>query len=140
MASLNMCSFIGNISQIETRYLPDGTSVTNLTLAVNDKYKDKSGHVVEHVEWVRCSLFAKLSEIAEKYCNKGDPLFVTGQMRTRKFTDKEGVEKQSTEIRVDKIQLLGSKGGKPGNVQGAQTPAKSAPAGGFDDMDDDIPF
>ena len=133
MASLNQCNFIGNISQIETRYLTDGTAVTNLTIAVNDKYKSKTGEMVENVEWVRCSLFAKLAEIAEKYCHKGDPLFVSGQMRTRTFTNKEGIEQKATEIRADKIQLLGSKseGGKPAQRN------QQADSGEFED---DVPF
>ena len=149
MASLNQCNFIGNVGQIDTRYLPSGEAVTNLSLAVNDKYKNKAGEMVEHTEWVRVSFFAKLAEIASKYVHKGDPLYVSGQMRTRKYTDKEGQERYSTEIRGDRMQMLGSKGSDDSGQQRQQEPrqqqqpAQQSGGGGgsgFDDMDDDIPF
>jgi len=154
MASLNQCSFIGNVGQIETRYLPSGEGVTNLSLAVNDKYKNKAGEMVEHTEWVRVSFFGKLSEIVAQYVKKGDPLYVSGQMKTRKWQDKEGQDRYTTEIRGDRMQMLGSKGGSGDDdgyqgqqrpqQQQQQRPPKQRPTGGgssgFDDMDDDIPF
>lgn len=154
MASLNQCNFIGNVGKIETRYLPSGECITNLSLAVNDKYKDKSGQVVEHTEWVRVSFFGKLAEIAAQYVKKGDPLYVSGSMRTRKYSDKEGVERYATEIRGDRMQMLGGRGGsddagdhgdpqqRTAQQRTAQQPAAQRQGGsnGFDDMDDDIPF
>ena len=148
MASLNQCNFIGNVGQIDTRYLPSGEAVTNLSLAVNDKYKNKAGEMVEHTEWVRVSFFAKLAEIASKYVHKGDPLYVSGQMRTRKYTDKEGQERYSTEIRGDRMQMLGSKGSDDSGQQRQQEPrqqqqpAQQSGGGssGFEDFSDDIPF
>ncbi len=148
MASVNQCNFIGNIGKIETRYLADGTAVTNLSLAVNEKYKDKTGQIVESVEWVNCSLFSKLAEIAEKYCQKGDPLYVSGRMKTRKWQDKEGNDRYSTEIKVSEMQMLGSKGDRPSN-DGGQTPhgdsnehpaQQSAPTKSDDLDNDEIPF
>lgn len=130
MASLNSCCFIGNVGSIETRALPSGEGVTNLSLAVNDKYKDKSGETVEHTEWVKISFFGKLSEIAAKYVKKGDPLYVSGQMKTRKYTDKDGQDKYITEIRGDRLQMLGGKSDAPAKQSG----------GAFDDLRDDIPF
>ena len=158
MASLNQCNFIGNVGKIETRYLPSGECITNLSLAVNDKYKDKYGQVVEHTEWVRVSFFGKLAEIAAQYVKKGDPLYVSGSMRTRKYSDKEGVERYATEIRGDRMQMLGGRQGgsdsyddgsytaPPQRQSSQQRPARQPAAqrqsggNGFDDMDDDIPF
>ena len=133
MASLNQCNFIGNVGSIETKYLPSGEGVTNLNLAVNDKYKNKAGELVDSTEWVRVSFFGKLSEVCEKWVKKGDPLYVSGQMKTRKYTNKDGVDVYTTEIRGERMQMLGGKSD--------DKPAKQAqPAGGFDDMDSDIPF
>lgn len=142
MASLNQCSFIGNVGQIETRYLPNGDAVTNLSIAINDKYKNKSGEMVEHTEWVRVSFFAKIAEIAEKYVHKGDPVYVSGAMRTRKYTDKDGVEKQATEIRGERLQMLGSKPSEGQSSLPASAPRhQAAYSSGFYDMDSDpIPF
>lgn len=143
MASLNQCNFIGNVGSIETRHLPSGEAVCNISLAVNEKYKNKSGEMVEHTEWVRITFFAKLAEIAAQYVKKGDPLYVSGSMRTRKYSDKEGVEKYATEIRGDRMQMLGGRvGDSQDDAPPAQRPAPSPRGGasGFDDMDDDIPF
>lgn len=146
MASLNSCAFIGNVGQIETKYLPSGESVTNLSLAVNDKYKNKAGEMVEHTEWVRVSLFGKLSEIAERYVKKGDPLYVSGQMKTRKWQDKDGQDRYTTEIRGDRLQMLGSKNGNESAPAPQQQRSEPQPrpatggGGGFSGMEDDIPF
>ena len=145
-ASLNLTQFIGHVGQIETKYLPSGEGVTNLSLAVNDKYKSKSGELVEHTEWVRVSFFGKLSEVAEKYVKKGDPLYVSGQMKTRKWTDKDGQDRYTTEIRGQSMQMLGSKGEPSAEQMRNRAAAKEVnkPSGGgsgFDDMDDPgIPF
>jgi single-strand DNA-binding protein len=147
MASLNLTQFIGNVGSIETRYLPSGEAVCNIAIAVNDKYKNKAGEMVEHTEWVRIVFFQKLAEIATQYVKKGDPLYVSGQMRTRKYQNKEGVDVYSTEIRGDRLQMLGSKpeGAAPSAPRQAagrsnQQAESCGGASGFDDMDDDIPF
>ena len=145
MASLNMCSFIGNVGQIETRYLPSGEGVTNLSLAVNDKYKNKSGELVDSTEWVKVAFFGKLSEVAEKWVKKGDSLFVSGQMKTRKWQDKDGQDRYSTEIRGNSLQMLGGKKDSDAEQnqpkQRAQKPQQSGGGSSrFDDLDDSIPF
>ena len=148
MASLNQCNFIGNVGSIETKYLPSGEGVTNISLAVNDKYKNKNGEMVDSTEWVKVSFFGKLSEIAEKYVKKGDPLYVSGQMKTRKWQDKDGQDRYTTEIRGDRLQMLGSRGqGEQSDAPQQRQPAGNAQpsprgggASGFDDMEDDIPF
>lgn len=146
MASLNQCNFIGNVGSIETRYLPSGEAVCNIALAVNDKYKNKAGEMVEHTEWVRISFFSKLAEVAEKYVKKGDPLYVSGQMKTRKYQNKEGFDVYATEIRGDRMQMLGGRAensvdnGTPAQQQQQAAPSTRGGGSGFDDMEGDIPF
>lgn len=141
MASLNSCAFIGNVARVETRYLPNGDAVSNLSLAVNEKYKSKSGEMVEHCEFVRVSFFGALAGVIEKYVHKGDPLYISGSMRTRKYADKDGVEKYATEIRGDRLQMLGGKPEGSKEPQSAsQAEMNSQKPGSFDDMGDNIPF
>lgn len=161
MASVNKVILVGNLGRDpEMRYLPSGEAVANLAIATTDKYKDKTGQMVEQTEWHRVSFFGRTAEVCGQYLKKGSQVYVEGSIRTRKYTDKEGVEKYATEIRGDRMQMLGSKGGggmadmedggfnqsaprsQPrGNTQAAgSAPAAQRPGGGFDDMDDDIPF
>jgi single-strand DNA-binding protein len=157
MASVNKVILIGNLgADPETRYLPSGDAVTNLRIATTDTWKDKSGEKQEHTEWHRISFFGKLAEIAGEYLKKGSPVYVEGRIRTRKWQDKEGQERFSTEIVADRMQLLGARGGGGGGGGGgaesmprepaaASSGAKPAPqkksgGGAFDEMDDDIPF
>ena len=169
MASVNKVIIVGNLGRDpETRSFPNGDQVTNVTIATTDRYKDKtSGEMKEITEWHRVSFFGRLAEIAGQYLRKGSQVYVEGSLRTRKWTDKDGVEKYSTEIRADSMQMLGSRqgmggaGGDDGGSSGYEAPARaaapasrpaaSAPrqapaaapakaASGFDDMDDDIPF
>ena len=161
MASVNKVIIVGNLgADPETRYLPSGDAVTSIRVATTDRYKDKqSGEMREATEWHSISFFGKLAEIAGQYLKKGSQVYVEGSLRTRKYTDKNGVEKYATDIRGDTMQMLGSRqgmGGEGGGAGGggysrpaapAQRPAASAspasrpaPASGFDDMDDDIPF
>lgn len=135
MASLNQCNFIGNVGKVETKYLASGDAVTNISLAVNETYKNKQGEKVENTEWVRVSFFGKVAEIAEKYVSKGDPLYVSGSLKTNKYTDKDGQEKYSTEIRGKELVLLGRKS-EGGSAQHEAPVRQSAP----DDFDDSIPF
>ena len=157
MASVNKVIIVGNLgADPETRYLPSGDAVTSIRVATTDRYKDKqSGEMREATEWHSISFFGKLAEIAGQYLKKGSQVYVEGSLRTRKYTDKNGVEKYATDIRADTMQMLGSRQGMGGEGGGggysrpaapAQRPAapaaaaKPAAASGFDDMDDDIPF
>ena len=137
MSDLNLCQFIGRLGRDpETRYMSNGDVFCNFSIASSETWKDKnSGQKQERTEWVRCTVFGKLAEIAEQYLKKGKQCYVAGKMVTRKWTDKDGVEKYTTEIKVDQLQLLGSGVDKP--QQEAKPPASG---GGFDDMDQDIPF
>jgi len=161
MASVNKVIIVGNLgADPETRYLPSGDAVTSIRVATTDRYKDKqSGEMREATEWHSISFFGKLAEIAGQYLKKGSQVYVEGSLRTRKYTDKNGVEKYATDIRADTMQMLGSRQGMGGEGAGgggggysrpaasAQRPAaapaaasRPAAASGFDDMDDDIPF
>jgi len=162
MASINKVILIGNLGRDpEVRYTPSGAAVCNVTIATSRNWKDKtSGEKVEETEWHRVVFYDRLAEIAGEYLKKGRPVYVEGRLKTRKWTDKDGVEKYTTEIVADQMQLLGSREGMGGGDEGgggggggysrerpAARPA-SAPASkpaakqgtGFDDMDDDIPF
>jgi single-strand DNA-binding protein len=157
MASINKVIIVGNLGRDpETRYMPSGDAMTNIAVATTDKWKDKaSGEQKEATEWHRIAFFGKLAEIAGQYLKKGSQVYIEGKLRTRKWTDKEGVEKYTTEIIADTMQMLGSRqgGGNGGDDQDdarsrpspsgrSTSTAKPAarPAASFSDMDDDIPF
>ncbi len=165
MASVNKVILIGNLGRDpEVRYAPSGSAICNVTLATSRQWKDKtSGERQEETEWHRVVFYDRLAEIAGEYLKKGRPVYVEGRLKTRKWTDKDGVEKYTTEIVADQMQLLGSREGMGGGDEagggsgyaragggGEGRPAArpSAPAAkpaaksstGFDDMDDDIPF
>ncbi|MBS0316870.1 MAG: single-stranded DNA-binding protein [Proteobacteria bacterium] len=157
MASVNKVIIVGNLGRDpEVRSFPSGDRVANVTIATTDKWKDKqSGEMREATEWHRVVFGGRLAEIVEQYLRKGSQVYVEGSLRTRKWTDKDGVEKYTTEIRADQMQMLGSRQGQGGpgaDDGGGRAPARSAPpqqrssaapaksASGFDDMDDDIPF
>ena len=157
MASLNKVLLIGNLGRDpETRYMPDGGAITNVSIATTSQWKDKNGEKQEATEWHRVSFFGRLAEIAGEYLKKGSQVYVEGRIRTRKWTDKDGQEKYTTEIVADEMKMLGSRQGMGGGEEGRgggdyarasgsgsgspkAAPSKSAPAK-FDDMDDDIPF
>ena len=159
MASVNKVIIVGNLGKDpEVRYAPSGSAICNVTIATSRQWKDKtSGEKQEETEWHRVVFYDRLAEIAGEYLKKGKPVYVEGRLKTRKWTDKEGVEKYTTEIVAAEMQLLGGReggGGSGGDDGGGQRsapaprpaagrPAASAPAKsstGFDDMDDDIPF
>src|SRR4051812_25747605 len=151
MASVNKVILIGNLGKDpEVRYLPSGDAVTNISVATTDQWKDKSGEKQEHTEWHRVAFFGKTAEIAGEYLKKGSPVYVEGRIRTRKWQDKEGQDRYSTEIVADRMQLLGARGGggeamtrEPATAASASKPApqkKGAGGGAFEEMDDDIPF
>lgn len=145
MASLNRCTFIGNLGRDpEIKYLPSGDVIANIAIGVTEKWKDKEGNQKEETEWVRVEFFGKLAEIVGQYLKKGASVYVEGSMKTRKYTDKDGVEKYTTSIKGQSMQMLGSKpegAGAPAQ-RPAPTPAPRPapkPAGG-NVVDDDIPF
>ncbi len=164
MASVNKVILVGNLGRDpETRYMPDGNALCNLNLATTYSWKDKaSGDKKEETEWHRVTLRNRLAEIAGEYLKKGSPVYIEGRLRTRKWTDKENIERYTTEIVADSMQLLGSRGGAGAPGGGMSDPAgggesdarpagnapakggKPAPAkgggSGFDDFEDDIPF
>ena len=172
MASVNKVIIVGNLGRDpETRYMPSGDAMTSITVATTDTWKDKAtGEKKEQTEWHRISFFGKLAEIAGQYLKKGSQVYIEGSLRTRKYTDKDGVEKYATDIRADTMQMLGSRQGMGGGAgagggmgggmddggYGSAPPARQNAGGGsgggggsrpaprpapnFSDMDDDIPF
>jgi len=142
MASVNKVILVGNLGKDpEVRYLPSGDAVANITIATSSKYKGKDGNMVEETEWHRVSFFGKLAEIVGQYLKKGRPVYVEGAIKTRKYTDKDGVEKYATDIVAREMQMLGSGEGQQAPAAPRPAPRQAArPSSGFDDMDDDIPF
>jgi single-strand DNA-binding protein len=150
MASVNKVILIGNLgADPETRYLPSNDAITNIRIATTDVWKDKNGERQEHTEWHRVVFFGKQAEVAGEYLKKGSPVYVEGRIRTRKWQDKEGQDRYSTEIVADRMQLLGSRGGGADTIarepaagsSGSQRPtAPGGSKGGIPDMEDDIPF
>jgi single-strand DNA-binding protein len=160
MASVNKVILIGNLGRDpETRYMPEGGAITNISIATTDKWKDKNGEMQEKTEWHRVAFFGKLAEIAGEYLKKGSQVYVEGRLQTRKWQDKDGQDKYTTEIVANVMQMLGSRqgmgGGDRGDAGGERAqggersqgglprPAASKPAGKggkFDDFEDDIPF
>ena len=155
MASVNKVILIGNLGKDpEVRYLPSGDAVANISIATTETWKDKGGEKQEKTEWHRVSMFSKLAEIAGEYLKKGSQVYIEGRLETRKWTDKEGHERYTTEIRADRMQMLGSRSGgsermappEDDAAPRATTPAPAKKAagagkgGGFDDIEDDIPF
>ena len=136
MASVNKVILIGNLGRDpEIRYLPSGDAVANLRIATTDKFKDKSGEPQEVTEWHSVAFFGKQAEICGQYLKKGSQIYVEGSLRTRKWQDKDGNDRYTTEIRGDRMQMLGSRGGFGGGSGGG-----SGAGGGRSDMDDEIPF
>ena len=169
MASVNKVIIVGNLGRDpEVRYTPNGSAVCNVSVATTRTWKSKdSGDKNEETEWHRVVFYDRLAEIAGEYLKKGRPVYVEGRLKTRKWQDKDGVEKYTTEIVATDMQMLGSREGMGGGASGGEDsgyggggggggyerPAPAArPAGaaagrpaaksstGFDNMDDDIPF
>lgn len=137
MASLNLCQFIGRIGKIETRYLSNGDAVTNCSIAVNETWKDQNGDKQERCEWVSITAYKKLAEIMQYYCIKGMQIYVSGKMQTRKYTDKNGIERYTTDIIATDMKMLGVK--KDSSESNDSGGSKSS-AETFSDLDDDIPW
>ena len=161
MASVNKVILIGNLGRDpEVRYMPSGDAVANFSIATTEKWKDKNGEMQEQTEWHRIAFFGRQAEICGEYLRKGSQVYIEGRLQTRKWTDKDGNERTTTEIRGDRMQMLGGRGGggatpelrepdyagnEGASNSGAPPAKKPAAAGakkssGFDDIDDDIPF
>ena len=171
MASVNKVILMGNCGRDpEIRYLPSGGAVANISIATTSKRKDKtSGESIEDTQWHRVQFFDRLAEIVGEYVKKGSPLYVEGRLKYGKYTDKDGIERNTVDIVANEMQLLGNRqgagspdeggGGGGGGYSRAPAPASRPPAArpapsaaapgsapkakagsGFDDMDDDIPF
>ena len=160
MASVNKVILVGNLGRDpEVRYTPDGAAIASISIATTSKYKNKTGEMVEETEWHRVTFFGRLAEIAGEYLKKGRAVYVEGRLKTRKYTDKDGVEKYATDIIASEMQMLGSREGMgapgmpeedgfsaaspktaPASRRAAARPAAGKPAPNFADMDDDIPF
>lgn len=161
MASVNKVILIGNLGRDpETRYMPNGDAVTNVNLATTETWKDRtSGERQEKTEWHRVTFYRRLAEIAGEYLKKGSQVYVEGRLETRKWTDKEGKDRYTTEIIATEMKMLGSRSGSgapsyDAAEEGGAPPARPAAratgagaakpaskgAGSIADMDDDIPF
>jgi single-strand DNA-binding protein len=142
MASVNKVILVGNLGKDpEVRFMPNGDAVCNFSIATTDTWKDKEGAKQERTEWHNIVMYRKLAEIAGEYLKKGRPVYVEGRLQTRKWQDKEGNDKYTTEIIANQMQMLGSKDSESVSQQPKTAPANKQNDGtGFDDMADDIPF
>lgn len=157
MASVNKVILVGHLGKDpETRYMPNGDAITNATLATSESWKDKqTGEKKEQTEWHRLVFYRKLAEIAGQYLRKGSLIYIEGSLKTRKWQDKDGQDRYTTEITVNEMTMLGGRGdagggqssGEPQQRQQQQRPQgggqqrQSAPQSrGFDNFEDDIPF
>jgi len=151
MASVNKVILIGNLGRDpETRYMSNGDAVTNIALATTEVWKDKNGEKQEKTEWHRVTFYRKLAEIAGEYLKKGRPVYVEGRLETRKWTDKNGVDRYTTEIIATDMKMLGNRPGsgsdsfdssdRDGQESGSGQSSPNRSNTGFDDMEDDIPF
>ena len=160
MASVNKVILVGHLGKDpETRYMPNGDAITNATLATSESWKDKqTGEKKEQTEWHRLVFYRKLAEIAGQYLRKGSLIYIEGSLKTRKWQDKDGQDRYTTEITVNEMTMLGGRGDagggqsssepqqrqqqqRPQGNGGGQQQRQSAPQSrGFDDFEDDIPF
>jgi single-strand DNA-binding protein len=154
---INKVILVGNLGQDpETRYMPSGGAVTNITLATNESWKDKqTGEQKDRTEWHKVAMFNRLAEIAAEYLRKGSQVYIEGKLRTRKWQDRDGNDRYTTDVIADEMQMLGGRGGggggggsfsSGGGSNGGSGGGSNAPSGGgqsappADDFDDDIPF
>jgi len=155
---INKVILVGNLgADPETRYMPSGGAVTNLSIATSESWKDKqTGEQKDRTEWHKVAMFNRLAEIAAEYLRKGSQVYIEGKIRTRKWQDKDGNDRYTTEVIADEMQMLGGRGGAGGGGGGnygggsggggGSRGGSNAPSGGgqtpppADDFDDDIPF
>lgn len=143
MSNLNRVQLIGRVGKDpEVRYLQNGSAVANLSIATSETWKDKStGEKKESTEWHRCVFFDRTAEVVGEYAKKGTLVYVEGKLKTRKWTDKDGIEKYSTEVHCHEVKLLSSRqdGGEQREERPAPKPVQKSSAPKFDDSED-IPF
>ncbi len=139
---INKVIVVGNLGQDpDTRYMPSGSAVTNITIATNESWKDKqTGEQKDRTEWHKVAMFGRLAEIAAEYLRKGSQVYIEGKLRTRKWQDKQGNDRYTTEIVADEMQMLGGRGGAGAPMSDQGPPPSPPPQGSSDDFDDDIPF
>jgi single-strand DNA-binding protein len=154
---VNKVILVGNLgADPDTRYMPSGKAVTNIRVATSESWKDRTtGDMQERTEWHSVVMYDKLGEIAAEYLRKGSQVYIEGKIRTRKWQDKEGKDRYTTEIIADQMQMLGGRGGGGGASSEPRSPRQTPPAedrspgpadegggggGGGGEFDDDIPF
>ena len=144
---INKVIIVGNLGQDpDTRYMPSGGAVTNFTVATNESWKDKqTGEQKDRTEWHKVAMFGRLAEISAEYLKKGSQVYIEGKLRTRKWQDRDGNDRYTTEIIADEMRMLGGRGGGSAPMGGGDPgPGSSGGSGGSappaDDFDDDIPF
>jgi single-strand DNA-binding protein len=140
---VNKVIIVGNLgNDPDTRYMPSGSAVTNLSVATNESWKDKqTGEQKDRTEWHKVAMFGRLAEIAAEYLRKGSQVYIEGKLRTRKWQDQQGNDRYTTEVIADEMQMLGGRsGGAPQMRSDAGPPPSPPPAGSSGDFDDDIPF
>jgi len=139
--SLNKVILIGNLGQDpEARFTPQGTAVTNLSIATNESWKDQSGETQDRTEWHRVVMYGRMAETAAEYMKKGQMVYVEGRLNTREWEDQNQIKRKTTEIRCDNFTMLGRRSDAPlGQSQGTMSPSPSALASDSE-VDDDLPF
>jgi single-strand DNA-binding protein len=145
---INKVIVVGNLGQDpDTRYMPSGSAVTNITVATNESWKDKqTGEQKDRTEWHKVVMFDRLAEISAEYLRKGSQVYIEGKLQTRKWQDKDGNDRYTTEIVAKEMQMLGGRGGSGGGAPArndgppSSPPSSPPPQGSSDEFDDDIPF
>ena len=142
---INKVILVGNLgADPDTRYMPSGGAVTNLSIATSESWKDKqSREQKERTEWHKVAMFGRLAEISAEYLRKGSQVYIEGKLRTRKWQDKDGNDRWTTEVIADEMQMLGGRGGGGAPMSGGDNysqPSQPQKAAAPDDFDDDIPF
>ncbi len=144
MAGVNKVIILGHLGKDpEMRYQPSGAAIANFSIATTESFKDKEGNKQERTEWHRIVFFNRTAEVAGEYLRKGSMAYIEGRLQTRKWTDKEGQERYTTEIIGDRLQLVGGKSESSGSAPASESPARSeknTPPASDADFDDDIPF
>ena len=138
--SLNKVILIGNLGQDpEVRFTPQGTAVTNLSVATNESWKDQSGEMQDRTEWHRIVMYGRMAETASEYMKKGQMVYVEGRLHTREWEDQNQIKRKTTEIRCDNFTMLGRRSDAPQgtNPENPAPPSKPKPE---TDGDDDLPF
>ena len=140
---INKVILVGNLgADPDTRYMPSGSAVTNLSVATSETWKDKqTGEQKERTEWHKVAMFNRLAEIAAEYLRKGSQVYIEGKLRTRKWQDRDGNDRWTTEIVADEMQMLGGRGGGSAPMSSGPAASSAPPSpSSNDDFDDDIPF